>query len=112
MSASAVVKIAKQLLGIKYTWGGADPSTGFDCVGLVHYCFKKAAGINLPFRCIELLGKGTPVSRENLKAGDLIFPNDNHVGICISNSEYIHVSQGNAVRISPIIKFYMGRRIL
>ena len=112
MSASAVVALAKKLLGIRYTWAGSSPK-GFNDVGLVHYCFEKAAGINLPFRCIELLGKGTPVSKDNLKAGDLIFPNENHVGICISNSEYIHAPKaGEVVKISPITKFFRGRRIL
>ena len=113
MSASAVVALAKKQLGIKYTWGSGNPATGFDCLGLVHYCFEKAAGINLPFRCFELMGKGIPVSRENLKAGDLIFPNDHHVGICISNSQYIHAPKtGEVVKISNITKFYKGRRIL
>ena len=113
MSASAVVALAKKLLGIRYLWAGADPSTGFDCVGLVHYCFEKGARINLPFRCSELMGKGIPVSRENLKAGDLIFPNDHHVGICISNTQYIHAPQsGETVKITNINNFYKGRRIL
>ena len=114
MSAAAVVSLAKKQLGIKYTWGGADPS-GFDNVGFVVYCFKKAAGINLP-HCADCLFStkiGTHVSKNNLKPGDLIFPNDHHVGIYISNTQYIHAPQsGKVVKISNITSFYMGRRIL
>ena len=113
MSVAKVIQVAKKQLGIKYTWGGADPSTGFDCSGLVVYCFKKGAGISLPHYTGDLMKKGTAVSRANLKAGDLIFPNDHHVGICISNSQYIHAPQtGEVVKISNISKFYKGRRIL
>ena len=113
MSALAVVVLAKKQLGIKYRWGGTDPSTGFDCLGLVIYCFQKAAGIKLPSRGNDLMLKGKSVSRENLKPGDIIFPNAHHVGICISNSEYIHAPKaGEVVKISPITKFFRGRRIL
>ena len=115
MSAAAVVSLAKKQLGIKYTWGGADPLTGFDNVGFVVYCFKKAVGINLPhcYDCFFSTKLGTGVTKNNLKPGDLIFPNDHHVGICISNTQYIHAPQsGKVVKISNITSFYMGRRIL
>ena len=113
MSAAAVVALARKQIGKPYLWGGADPSTGFDCSGLVVYCFQKAAGISLPHFTGDLMTKGTAVSRANLKAGDLIFPNDHHVGICISNSQYIHAPQtGETVKISSINNFYKGRRIL
>ena len=113
MSIAAVLKVAKAQLWIKYNWGGADPSTGFDCSGLVVYCFKKGANIDLPHSTGDLMNSGMKVSRINLRAGDLIFPNDHHVGICISNSVYIHAPQsGEVVKTSSITNYYTGRRII
>ncbi len=113
MSAAAVVSMAKKQLGIKYVWAGADPKTGFDCSGLVVYCFKQAAGLTLPHYTGDLIKKGTAVSKANLKAADIIFPNDHHVGIYIGNGQYIHAPQtGDVVKISNVSSFYAARRLL
>ena len=109
---SDVVSKAKEQLGIKYVWGGADRS-GFDCSGLVVYVFKHACGLSLPHYTGDLIKKGSSVSRGNLRAGDIIFPSDHHVGICISNSQFIHAPQtGDVVKISNINNFYAGRRLI
>ena len=35
-----VVDTARSFLGTKYTWGGKNPNTGFDCSGFISYVFK------------------------------------------------------------------------
>ena len=113
MSASKVVNMAKKQLGIPYKWAGADPKTGFDCSGLVVYCFKQAVGMSLPHYTGDLIKKGKAVKQSNLQPADIIFPNDHHVGIYIGNGEYIHAPQtGEVVKISKVTKFYAARRLL
>jgi cell wall-associated NlpC family hydrolase len=45
--AQTIVNAALSVLGVRYTWGGSNPSTGFDCSGLTQWCYAKA-GIGLP----------------------------------------------------------------
>ena len=52
-------------------WGGTSPK-GFDCSGFVQYVFR-ASGISLPRTAAEQYKLGTPVSRDKLKPGDLVF---------------------------------------
>ena len=113
MSAQKVINCCKKQNSRRIIWGGANPNTGFDCSGLVVYCFKQGAGISLPHFTGDLIKKGTPVKKKDLKPGDLIFPNDHHVGIYIGNGEFIHAPQtGDVVKISKVAKFYTARRLL
>ena len=45
--AEAAIAAARSVLGVRYTWGGADPSTGFDCSGLVMWAWAHG-GKSLP----------------------------------------------------------------
>ncbi len=74
-----VVGIAMQYLGTPYVWGGASPG-GFDCSGFVSYVFGQM-GVSLPHHAASQYGMGSPVSRDQLQAGDLVFFNGlGHVG--------------------------------
>lgn len=42
MTANELVENAKELLGVKYVWGGNTPQSGLDCSGLLYYIQKKA----------------------------------------------------------------------
>lgn len=83
---------ARAQIGTRYVLGGQAPG-GFDCSGLVVYAFRQA-GITVPRTSFQQWGVGTPVSRANVQAGDLVFFNANgpgasHVGIATSNSTAI-----------------------
>lgn len=41
MTANELVENAKELLGIKYVWGGSTPTQGLDCSGLLYWIQKK-----------------------------------------------------------------------
>jgi peptidoglycan DL-endopeptidase CwlO len=114
-SSNSVVAYASNFLGVPYVWGGTSPS-GFDCSGLVQYVYAHF-GISLPRVASAQQGVGTPVSKENLKPGDLVFFGSPayHVGIYVGNGSYINAPRtGDVVKISSIDRagFSGGRRIL
>ena len=112
MSGSKVVECAKKQINPISLWRG-EFYKGFDCSGLVKYCYKQAAGKDLPHFTGDLMNKGKKVSRKNLKVGDLVFPSSHHVGIYVGNDQIIHApKKGDVVKISKIWSFYTARRIL
>jgi cell wall-associated NlpC family hydrolase len=105
--------IAMKYLGIPYVWGGATPG-GFDCSGLVMYVYAQL-GISLPHYAAAQYGFGTPVARDQLQPGDLVFFDGlNHVGIYIGGGQMVHAPQtGDVVKITSLSDFgtgYVGAR--
>jgi peptidoglycan DL-endopeptidase CwlO len=100
---SQVVSIALQYLGIPYVWGGSSPSTGFDCSGFIMYVYAQV-GVYLPHHAASQFNYGTPVSREQLEAGDLVFFNGlGHAGIYIGGGQFVHAPHtGDVVKISSL----------
>ena len=97
-----VVGIAMQYLGTPYVWGGASPG-GFDCSGFIMYVYSQV-GVSLPHHAASQYGMGTPVSRDQLQAGDLVFFNGlGHAGIYIGGGQFIHSPHtGDVVKISSL----------
>ena len=113
-----VVGIAMRYLGIPYRWGGASPSTGFDCSGFVMYVYAQV-GVSLPHNAAMQYGHGSPVSRSELAPGDLVFFNGlGHNGIYIGGGQFIHSPHtGDVVKISSLgdswyASTYVGARRL
>jgi cell wall-associated NlpC family hydrolase len=102
-----VVGIAMRYLGVPYRWGGASPSGGFDCSGFTMYVFAQI-GVSLPHYTGAQWGMGSPVSRDQLEAGDLVFFNGlGHMGIYIGGGNFIHAPHtGDVVKISPMTGWY------
>lgn len=71
--ANRAVAFAKSKLGAPYVWGATGPNA-FDCSGLVQWAYGKT-GVSLPRTTYDLVNAGTAVSRENIRAGDLILCN-------------------------------------
>jgi cell wall-associated NlpC family hydrolase len=112
-----VVGVAMQYLGVPYVYGGASPS-GFDCSGLIMYAYAQV-GVSLPHHAASQYGMGSPVSRDQLAAGDLVFFNGlGHAGIYIGGGQFIHAPHtGDVVKISSLsdswyASTYVGARRL
>ncbi|HYM64175.1 MAG TPA: NlpC/P60 family protein [Gaiellaceae bacterium] len=112
-----VVGIAMQYLGVPYVWGGASPS-GFDCSGFIMYVYAKV-GVSLPHNAAMQYGYGSPVSRDQLQAGDLVFFDGlGHNGLYIGGGSFIHSPHtGDVVKISSLsdswyASTYVGARRL
>jgi murein DD-endopeptidase len=117
-SAQLMIHTATSMIGQPYRFGGAAPG-GFDCSGLVEYS-AFSAGIHVPRTAAEQLRMGSPVSRTDLRAGDLIFMHlaskELHVGIALDGQLFVHApSSGGHVRIDSLIappyaKGFIGAR--
>lgn len=65
------VNLARSFVGGDYILGGKNPSSGFDCSGLISYVYKKS-GIDIPATTFGLFKTGTEVSLSNAQVGDII----------------------------------------
>jgi cell wall-associated NlpC family hydrolase len=102
-----VVGYAMSMLGKPYVWGGASPSTGFDCSGLVMWAYAQI-GVSLPHSSYAQYGYGSPVSRSQLQPGDLVFFDGlGHEGIYVGGGNFIHAPHtGDVVKISSMTGWY------
>ncbi len=80
-------------LGAPYSYGGASPSTGFDCSGLTMWSWKQA-GVTIPRTATDQYWATTRVTRQELQPGDLVFYGTSsadiqHVGIYVGNGYMI-----------------------
>jgi len=99
--------VAATMVGKPYRYGGAAPSHGFDCSGLVQFSYRQA-GLSVP-RSTELqLRYSRSVGRSNLRRGDLVFfdqdgKKKSHVGIYLGNGRFVHApSSGKRVRVDRL----------
>lgn len=113
-----LVTTAAGFLGIPYRWGGESAATGFDCSGLAMTVYKMN-GLNLPRNSREQFGLGSPVDREELRPGDLVFFATNgdgevsHVGIYVGDRNFIHAPKpGEVIRQASLDQGYFGSRYL
>lgn len=108
-SGAAVLPTASQYLGVKYTWGGTSPRTGFDCSGYTQYVFAKH-GVRLPRTSRAQAAAGDRVSPDvsALRAGDLLMFAEtghaiSHVAIYAGSQRIIHSSKsGGGVRYDDL----------
>ena len=94
-----IAEYTLQFEGYRYVYGGASPSTGFDCSGLMYYVYgqfgysiQRGAGSQYNY-------SGVHISKSELQPGDLIFFAGNgpangvtHVGMYIGDGKFIHAS--------------------
>ena len=98
----SAVDIARKHVGAPYRWGGSSP-LGFDCSGFVRYVYAQV-GVSLPHNAAKQYRYGTPVSRDSLEPGDLVFFDRlRHNGIYVGDGRFIHARQtGKRVSIASL----------
>ena len=106
-------------LGTPYLWGGTTPD-GFDCSGLVQYCYKKALNIDISRVTYDQQYEGEAVAFDDLMLGDLLFFNEtgndtHHVAMYLGDGCYIHAPKpGECVKITAMEEYMptFARRIV
>lgn len=100
-----------------YVLGGTSNIKGADCSAYTQSIYKSAFGIDIKRVTTQQLKYGKTVDKNKLKAGDLVFfvgkgPNNLHVGIYLSNDDFIHLSSKGGARIKNLNDYYWKERYL
>ena len=109
-----IAQFALQYVGYNYSWGGKDPSTGFDCSGLVYYTYQHF-GYNINRVAQDQARNGVPVSADELQPGDILcFYSGSsyigHAGIYIGNGMFVHAqNSATGVVITELAGHYADR---
>lgn len=95
---------------------GGNTKKGVDCSGFVIQAYLQVYNSGFMGRRAEdLFGETTPIKRRNLEEGDLVFFKINgrridHVGIYLSNDNFVHVSSSRGVMVSNLNEAYFDKR--
>ena len=105
-------------LGVKHRNGG-NTKQGVDCSGFVGIIYRQVYSIVLERNSANILQKNcTPVARNNLREGDLVFFRTSgantsriptHVGLYLKNGKFVHASSSKGVIVSSLTEPYYVR---
>ncbi len=102
----------RQWQGTRHRMGGTG-SKGIDCSGFVKAVYRDVFNIDLPRTTREQVKQGKPLAFKELQPGDLVFFKPptyaRHVGIFLSQSEFVHASKNKGVTVSKIDAHYWGK---
>ncbi|MGE3549347.1 MAG: NlpC/P60 family protein [Geobacter sp.] len=110
-------RTAERFIGIPYQWGGNTVVDGLDCSGFVRAVYN-LCGVSIPRTSREQYKAGSPVAREDLKDGDLLFfgasaSSINHVGIYVGNGTFVHApKRGEEIKTAALNESYFERRFV
>lgn len=94
-----IMQEATKYIGFPYQWGGSTPETSFDCSGFVCWVYTHSGVHNLPRTTAQqIYNQCTPVSKDEVKPGDLVFftgtyQSSNpvtHIGIYVGDNQMLH----------------------
>jgi cell wall-associated NlpC family hydrolase len=105
-----IVGYARRLLGVRYSYGGSSPDSGFDCSGFTRFVYAHF-GISLPHYSVAQFSLGRNVTRSGLAPGDLVFFDGlGHVGLYIGHDQFIHAPHsGTSVSVDSMSGWYASR---
>ena len=109
--------VAKEMVGVRYRYGGSSPSSGFDCSGLIYYSYKRI-GLRSPRTTRDLYRHARPVNRAELRTGDILFfrldgKKVSHAAIYLGSGRMVHApSSGKRVSYASLrTRFWRNRFI-
>jgi len=98
------LRFALSMIGRPYVWGGASPSVGFDCSGLVVWAYGQV-GVPLEHFTGDLWDEVVHIPYSQVEPGDLVFfyADISHVGIYIGNGLMVDAPTfGQDVQVQPV----------
>lgn len=105
-------------MGTPYRWGGNDRQ-GVDCSGFVQQVHLRVSGVRLPRTTSDQFRFGRPVSRRDLRPGDLVFFDTtgrgvSHVGVVLEADadRFAHASVSRGVTVARLSEAYWSGRLL
>jgi cell wall-associated NlpC family hydrolase len=117
-SADDVVRVAHLYDGLAYLWGGLS-GFGVDCSGLTYIAYRMH-GVTIPRDARAQAAAGSPVDRDALRPGDIVFFATNgtvhHNGMFVAPNTMLHAPHtGAPVRTAALdsptyVKEYQGAR--
>ncbi len=88
-------------VGKPYVWGARGPAS-FDCSGLMQFAYR-SIGLEIGYTTYEQANQLQRIPASNLKPGDMIQPNPDHVVMYVGPGMIVHAPQpGDLVRAGPI----------
>lgn len=85
------VELALAQVGKPYIWGAVGESA-FDCSGLIYWVYKTQLGKNIPRVAGDQGAFGKPVAWSDIQPGDLIWKNNDHIGMYAGEGKMVHAS--------------------
>jgi lipoprotein Spr len=115
-------KFIYEWIGTPYRFGG-NTKNGIDCSAFTKAIYDKVFNTNILRNSRDIFSMVDPVSKDELKEGDLVFfkiksRSISHVGIYLGDNRFAHASSSRGVVISNLNEpyysrfFYKGGRIL
>ncbi|MGB3223585.1 MAG: C40 family peptidase [Desulforhopalus sp.] len=118
LSDEEFTKEVKKYLGIPYRLGGSSKK-GMDCSNFSRIVYSKILGLEIPNNSIKQFSSSDlkPIDSDDLQMGDLIFfgtkkQKINHVGVYLSDGQFIHASSSKGITVSRLDSRYWKKRFV
>ncbi len=101
---ASLIRRARSKIGSRYVYSATGPDH-FDCSGFVYYLFR-SEGIAIPRTSRDQSQMGPPLTRAQLRRGDLVFFDTghrghiNHSGLYLGDGRFIHATSGKAYGVT------------
>ena len=113
----AIMDEALKYEGWRYVYGGASPTTSFDCSGLTQWTYGKA-GINLPRTAQQQYDVTQHIPLSEAQAGDLVFFHSTynagsyitHIGIYLGDNRMFHA--GDPIGYADLTSSYWQQHLV